>query len=167
FVNVDAEVSVKGGRVSVRNLGDSATFARPRNFFAIAGYAPLEAQALLIRYWQTHGRPSEIITAPGDPTTTVRVEDLGTVNVRFASGDVVALDRFSIDGVAWGREMAYLDSASRFAAIVTRANLLPLEGVREDLAATHPALLASLQADAARGPLSAAARSREYVTVGA
>ena len=165
FVNVDAAVDVDGNRVRVRNLGDSTTFARPRNFFAIAGYAPLESQALLIRYWQTHGRPREIVTAPGDPTTTVRVEDLGTVRLRFASGEAVTLARFSIDGVAWGREIAYLDSASRFAAIVTRANMLPLEGVREDLAASQPALLDSLQADAARAELSAAERTSAAIPV--
>ena len=65
---------------------------------------------------------------------------------------------------------------SRFAAIVTRANLLPLEGVREDLAAAHPALLDSIQADAARAELAAAARTsasipvvadREFALVGA
>jgi len=163
FVNVDAEENVDGNRVRVRNLGDSATFALPRNFFAIAGYAPLETQAVLIRYWQTHGRPSEIVTAPGDPTTTVRVEDLGAVS--FGSGQALKLERFSIDGVAWGREIAYLDSASRFAAIVTRANLLPLEGVREDLAAAQPTLLDSLLADAARAELAAAARTSAAVPV--
>ena len=165
FVNVDADVSVEGARVRVRNLGDSAGFARSRNFFAIAGYAPLETQALLIRYWQTHDKPSEIITAPGDPTTVVRVVDLGTARLRFASGGAITLQRFSIDGVAWGREIAYLDSASRFAAIVTRANLLPLEGVREDLAAAQPALLDSLLADAARAELSTATRTSASVPV--
>jgi imidazolonepropionase-like amidohydrolase len=165
FVNVDADVRVDGDRVHVRSLGDTASFARPRDFFAIAGYAPLESQALLIRYWQMHGRPSEIITAPGDPTTTVRVDDLGAVRLHFASGGAITLERFSIDGVAWGREIAYLDSASRFAAIVTRANLLPLEGVREDLAAAQPALLDSLLADAARAELAAAARTSASIPI--
>jgi len=165
FVNVDAEVNVDGNRVRVHSLGDSASFARPRNFFAIAGYAPLESQALLIRYWQTHGRPREIVTAPGDPTTTVRVEDLGAALLRFTSGSDLALHRYSVDGVAWGREIIYLDQTSRFAAIVTRANLLPLEGVREDLAAAQPALLDSLLADAARAEFSAAARTSAAIPV--
>ena len=165
FVNVDVDVNVDGDRVHVRNFGDSATFGRPASFFAIAGYAPLQSQALLVRYWQTHARPREIVTAPGDPTTTVRIEDLGAAQLHFASGAVVTLNRFSIDGVAWGREIAYLDSASRFAAIVTRANLLPLEGVREDLAAAQPALLDSLLADAARAELAAAARASAAIPV--
>ena len=165
FVNVDADVNVDGDRVHARSLGDSVTFARPASFFAIAGYAPLQAQALLIRYWQTHVRPPVIVTAPGNPTTTVRVEDLGAVSLRFTSGSDISLHRFSIAGVAWGREIAYLDDASRFAAIVTRANLLPLEGVREDLAAAQPALLDSLLADAARAELAAASRTGASIPV--
>jgi len=165
FVNVDAEVVVDGNRVRARSLGDSSIFPRPKYFFAIAGYAPLESQALLIRYWLTHGRPSEISTAPADPTTSVRIEDLGAVTLRFASGDAIKLARYSIDGVAWGREIAYLDAASRFAALVTRANLLPLEGVREDLAASQPALLDSVLADAARAELASAARTRTAIPV--
>jgi len=158
FVNVDADVRVEGDRVHIRNLDDSAAIALPKNFFAIAGYAPLEGQALLVRYWETHGRPAKIVTAPGDPTTSVAVEDLGSAHLDLA-GQRLNLRRFSIDGVAWGREILYLDSASRFAAIVTRANLLPLEGIREDLAASHPSMLDSILADAPRAELAAAERT--------
>jgi len=126
FVNVDADVLVDGKRVHSRSLDDSVTVAVPRDFFAIASYAPLELQALLVRYWDTHGRPKRIVTVPGDPTTSVIVEDLGAARIGFGEGDAVTLRRFSIDGVAWGREILYLDTTSRFAAIVTRANLLPL-----------------------------------------
>jgi hypothetical protein len=74
-----------------------------------------------------------IVTAPGNPDDdgARRGSRSGepTLHVRKRHH----LHRFSIDGVAWGREIAYLDCASRFAAIVTRANMLPLEGVREGL----------------------------------
>lgn len=159
FVNVDAEVIVDGKRAHVRSVDDSATIAVPRDFFAIASYAPLELQALLVRYWDTHGRPKRLVTVPGDPTTSVVVEDLGAARIGFSQGDAVTLRRFSIDGVAWGREILYLDTASRFAAIVTRANLLPLEGVREDLAAAYPMMLDSIAADASRAEIAAVART--------
>jgi imidazolonepropionase-like amidohydrolase len=176
FVNVDADVTVDGKRAHIHNLGDSATIDVPSSFFAIAGYAPLEVQALLVRYWETHGRPTSIVTAPGDPATTVSIEDLGPVRLNFAEGAPVALRRYSIDGVAWGREILYLDNESRFAAIVTRANLLPLEGVREDLSAAHSAMRDSIAADATRAELAAAARTvasipvvaeKEFALVGA
>ena len=163
FVNVDADVTVEGKRAIVRSLGDSTTIAVPRAFSAVAGYAPLEIQALLVRYWQSHGRPKSIATAPGDSTASAIIEDLGEARLTFAERETVALRRYAIDGVAWGREILYLDSASRFAAIVTRANLLPLEGVREDLAATHPALLDSIQSDAVRTELLVAAQTKASI----
>jgi imidazolonepropionase-like amidohydrolase len=153
FVNVDAEVTVADGRANVRSLDDSAMVATPKDFFTAASYAPLVLQALLVRYWEAHGRPARIAILPGDSSAWVSIQALGAARI-----DGLALRRFSIDGVAWGREILYLDDASRFAAIVTRANLLPLEGVREDLAAAHPSLLDSIQADAARAQLTAAAR---------
>ena len=165
FVNVDADVVVDGNRVHVRQFGDTTTIARPNAFFPIAGYAPLEAQALLVRYWETRGRPASIVTAPGDPTTTVTIEDLGPVRMAFGGGNAIALRRFSIDGVAWGREILYLDRGSRFVGIVTRANLLALEGVREDLAAARPAMLDSITADATRTELAAAARTKASIPI--
>jgi imidazolonepropionase-like amidohydrolase len=163
FVNVDADVVVKGNHAFVRNLDDSAAVSVPKAFFTVASYAPLEMQALLVRYWESHGRPKTIAVAPGDSTAKVIVENLGRARISFAQHSDVFLRRYSIDGVAWGREILYLDEASRFAAIVTRANLLPLEGVREDLAASHPALLDSIQADAARAELAAAAHARAAI----
>jgi len=149
FVNVDAEVDVEGHTARVRSLGDSARVSVSTSFFAIAGYAPLELQAELVRYWEAHDKPKAIVAAPGDPTTTVTVEANGDAQLRLANGEIATLHRFSINGVAWGREILYLDQASRFAAIVTRANLLPLEGVREDLLAAHPEMLDAIRADAA------------------
>ncbi len=146
FVNVDADVQV------------------PKGVFAVASYAPLEIQALLVRYWETHGRPKTIAIAPGDSTAKATIEFLGEARLAGTAGALL-LRRYSINGVAWGREILYLDRDSQFAAIVTRANLLPLEGVREDLASANPALLDSIQADAARTELAAAATVSASVPV--
>ena len=163
FVNVNTDVIVNGKHAFVRNFDDTATVSVPKAFFTVAAYAPLQVQALLVRYWETHGRPKSISVAPGDSTARVTVESLGTAQLSFARGNAVILRRYAIDGVAWGREILYLDGESRFAAIVTRANLLPLEGVREDLAAAYPAMLDSIQADAARAELAAAAATRASI----
>ena len=159
FVNVDADVTVAGGRAHVQSLGDSSTIDVRKPFFTVAGYAPLEMQVLLVRYWATHGRPDRITTVPGDPTTTVTIEDLGPKNLGLAKGASRPIKSFAIDGVAWGREILYTDGDDRIVGMVTRANLLPLEGVREDLVAAHPALLDSILADAARAELSLANRT--------
>jgi imidazolonepropionase-like amidohydrolase len=47
----------------------------------------------------------------------------------------------------WGRETVWIDATDRFAAIVSRIHILPLEAVREDLAAALPTLKASSIAD--------------------
>ncbi|MEP6779629.1 MAG: amidohydrolase family protein [Gemmatimonadaceae bacterium] len=163
FVNVNADVVVNGTSAFVRSLDDSATVSVPNAFFTVAAYAPLEIQALLVRYWETHGRPKSIAVAPGDSTAKVTIEDLGAVRLSFTQQSAIVLRRYSIDGVAWGREILYLDGESKFAAMVTRANLLPLEGVREDLAAANPAVLDSIQADAASAELAAAAHTRASI----
>jgi imidazolonepropionase-like amidohydrolase len=176
FVNVDADVVVDANRASVRNLGDSVSVEVRKPFFAVAGYAPLEIQVLLVRYWESHGYPDKITVVPGDPTTMVTVEDLGHTNLGLAKPTSRPVRRFAIDCVAWGREVLYLDEMDRLVGIVTRANLLPLEGVREDLAASHPALLDSMLADAARSELAIAGRTsasiprlaeRDFALVGA
>ena len=76
FVNVDADVAVP-------------------SFFAVASYAPLEIQALLVRYWETHGRPKTIAIAPGDSTATASIEYLGEARLAV-TGNALVLRRFSI-----------------------------------------------------------------------
>jgi imidazolonepropionase-like amidohydrolase len=159
FVNVDADVVISGGHARIHSLGDSARVDVRGPFFAVAGYAPLEVQALLVRYWDAHGRRAKITVVPGDPTTTVTVEDLGHTNLGLTPSASRPIRRFAIDGVAWGREIVYLDEIGRLVGMVTRANLLPLEGVREDLVASHPALLDSILADATRAELAIAGRT--------
>lgn len=139
FVNVDAAVKVDGGMATVTNLGETKTFEAPRRFFTAQSYAPLSARALLIRYWESHGRPATLPVMPGEPTRDVRIEQRGTDAI-VVNGRKMMLRRFSIDGIVWGRETVWIDEASRFAAIVSRIHILPLEGVRSDLKEALPAL---------------------------
>ena len=139
FVNVDSEVRVEGASAVVR--ADGAESARRVEiappFFTIDGYAPFAAQMLLVRYWLQHGRPHVVRTVPGLPVNDVFIEARGQDPIRLA-GKVETLDRFSIDGVVWGRGALWLDHPGAFAAAVTRAGGLSFEAVREDL---EPALL--------------------------
>jgi imidazolonepropionase-like amidohydrolase len=104
-----------------------------------------------VRYWERHARPRLLATLPGDPIARVVVEYRGADTLRLGSPErTVPLRRYSVDGVAWGREALWLDETGRFAAIVTRANMLPLEGVREDLASALPTLQSIAIADRMR-----------------
>lgn len=146
FVNVDTAVKVAGGIATVTSLGETKTFEAPRRFFTAQSYAPLSARAQLINYWDKHRRPAILPVIPGEPTRDVRIEQRGTDTIATASGRSI-LRRFSVDGIVWGRETVWIDSAGRFAAIVTRVHILPLEGVRDDLKDSLPALQASAIAD--------------------
>jgi len=144
FVNVDAAVRVSGGMATVTNLGESRTFEAPRRFFTAESYSPLSARALLIRYWERHGRPDVIPVLPGP--RDVRIVFRGTDPV-IVRGVPVTFRRFDVDGVVWGRETVWLDEDDRLAAIVSRVHILPLEAVREDLVGQLPVLQSHSNAD--------------------
>ena len=136
FVNVDVDVDVLGTTSRVRRFGDTSTVATPRLFFTARGYSPLAARAMLIRYWETHGRPKRIVNLAESPDAGIAIEYRGVDTVRVADKPVV-LRRYSVDGVVWGREAVWLDTQNNFAAIISRVHILPLEAVRADL---EPAL---------------------------
>ena len=146
FVNVDAAVKVAGGMATVTNLGETKTFEAPRRFFTAQSYAPLSGRALLIRYWERNGRPAVLSVMPGEPARDVRIERRGTDTVTV-NGRALQLRRFSITGIVWGSETVWLDDSDRFAAIVSRIHILPLEAVREDLKEALPRLKAASVSD--------------------
>src|SRR5579871_587914 len=132
FVNVDADVRFERDAAVVRADGAERRVALDRPIFPVDGYAPFSVQMLLLRYWKQHGRPRVIGTVPGLPVNDVIVEPRGRDVIRLGSR-MVTLDRYTIDGVVWGRETLWLDEHGAFAAGVTRAGGLSFEGVREDL----------------------------------
>jgi imidazolonepropionase-like amidohydrolase len=140
FVNVDSEISIEGSRATVRADGREATIERPPTFFTVDGYAPFSAQMLMLRYWQQHGKPRVLPTLPGlsgDQPNDVIIEARGRETVKVGAKSV-SLNRFSVDGVVWGRETLWMDDGGSIAAAITRAGGLSFEAVRDDL---EPALV--------------------------
>jgi imidazolonepropionase-like amidohydrolase len=143
FVNVDSAIDITpvrrraeregGGREAiVRADGGETRVMLPAQFYTVDGYAPFAAQMLMLRYWKLHGRPRVLTTVPGLPSNDVIIEARGRDETTIA-GRAVALDRFVIDGVVWGRETLWLDERESLAAAITRAGGLSFEAVREDL----------------------------------
>jgi imidazolonepropionase-like amidohydrolase len=147
FVNVDADVSIAGGVAAVRRFDERTQVKLPAAFFAAEGYAPLAGRALLVHYWERHGKPASIAVVPGMPTRDVAVRARGVDTVRAAGGGERRLTRYTVDGIVWGRETVWLDEDGGFAAIVTRIHILPMEAARDDLAEALPALQRSAVAD--------------------
>lgn len=144
FVNVDATVRVSGGMATVTNLGETRTFEAPRRFFTAESYSPLSARALLVRYWERHGRPAVIPVLPGPRDVRITFRGSDPVIVRSVP---LTFRRFDVDGVVWGRETVWLDEEDRLAAIVSRIHILPLEAVREDFVGQLPVLQSHATAD--------------------
>ncbi len=139
FVNVDSEVEVEAGSASVRVRDRTDRVAAPERFFTVDGYAPFAVQMMLVRYWNAHGRPDVLKTLPGEPWNEARIQHRGRDAIQ-AGSETRSLDRYTIEGVVWGRETLWLTEEGAFAAAVTRAGGLTFEGVREDLAEALPVL---------------------------
>ncbi len=113
--NIDDAVDVQADQVRVRDGQTWTPKDRPASFFTIAGYAPVTMQMMLVRYWTTHGRPASL---PVFPSGAVRVEPRGKDDVSI-DGKTVSLDRYTIEGLIWGRETLWMDSSNKLAAVVT------------------------------------------------
>ena len=96
-------------------------------FFTIAGYAPSTMQMLMVRYWATHGSPVVLATLPGG---SVKVEPRGQDTIRIDNKDV-KLDRFTVEGLIWGRETLWFDTnRNLIAAVSTDAEFDHFEAIR-------------------------------------
>ena len=126
---IDEAVEIQGDKIRVRNREKWTEDARPKQFFAIAGYAPATMQMLMVRYWASHGSPAVLETFPARPRENRAARPRHRDN-RRASGET--LDRYTIEGLIWGRETLWFDSKRNLAAAVTiDAEFDHFEAIRE------------------------------------
>ncbi len=97
-------------------------------FFTIAGYAPTTMQMLMVRYWASHGSPAELATLPNG---VVKIEARGQDSVQIGGKDE-KLDRYTVEGLIWGRETLWFEgSRNLVAAVTTDAEFDHFEAVRD------------------------------------
>ncbi len=132
-VSIDEAVTVDNGTVHFRTRdkqNDSAVPSGP--FFTVAGYAPTTMQMLMVRYWATHGSPAQLATLPSG---TVKVEPHGQDTIRLTGKDGAKdekLDRYTIEGLIWGRETLWFDANRNLVvAITTDAEFDHFEAIRD------------------------------------
>jgi imidazolonepropionase-like amidohydrolase len=125
---IDSAVDIGAEKVRIREGKEWKEAPRPEQFFTLAGYAPISLQMLLVRYWATHGSPAKLATLPrGEVAIELRGHDEIEVD-----GKKVALDRYGVAGVIWGRETLWFDSTKQLiAAITDDAEFDHFEAVRE------------------------------------
>ena len=111
---IDAAVETADDKIHIRLEKDKKDKPRPEKFFFIAGYAPAAMQMMLMRYWESAGRPARLQTFPAGE---IAIEDRGSDTISIA-GKTEKLERFSISGLIWGRETLWMHD-TQLAALVT------------------------------------------------
>jgi imidazolonepropionase-like amidohydrolase len=125
---IDQAVEVQPEKVRLRNRDKWTDAPRPKQFFTIAGYAPATMQMLMVRYWATHGSPAELATLPSG---RVKIEPRGQDTVGV-NGKNETFNRYTIEGLIWGRETLWFDAnRNLIAAVTTDAEFDHFEALRE------------------------------------
>ena len=128
-VTIDEAVAIEGSTVHLRTRDKQSEAALPTGaFFTITGYAPTTMQMLMVRYWASHGSPAQLATLP---TGTVKIEPHGTDTIRVGAKEE-KLDRYTIEGLIWGRETLWFDANRNLvAAVTTDAEFDHFEAIRD------------------------------------
>lgn len=125
---IDEAVEVQQGKTRVRDHDAWTETIPPKRFFTIAGYAPATMQMLMVRFWAAHGSPAQLPTLPrGDVKIERRGQDTISVN-----GMSETLDRYTVQGLVWGRETLWFDARrDLIAEISVDAEFDHFEAIRE------------------------------------
>ena len=128
-VSIDEAVTIENGKVHVRSRDKQSDSAAPDDpYFTIAGYAPTTMQMLMVRFWATHGSPPQLATLPSG---SVKIEPRGQDTIHVGDKDE-KLDRYTVEGLIWGRETLWFDSNRNLvAAITTDAEFDHFEAIRD------------------------------------
>ena len=132
-VTIDEALNLDGTAVHFRTRDKNSDLPLPSGpFFTIAGYAPATMQMLMVRYWATHGSPAQLTTLPSG---TVKIEPRGQDAIRVAGKDGTReekLDRYTVEGLIWGRETLWFDANRNLvAAVTTDAEFDHFEAIRD------------------------------------
>jgi len=128
-VTIDEAVTIEGSTAHLRTRDKQADTAAPSgSFFTIVGYAPTTMQMLMVRYWATHGSPAQLATLPDG---SVKIEPRGQDTIHVGTKDE-KLDRYTVEGLIWGRETLWFDvNRNLVAAITTDAEFDHFEAIRD------------------------------------
>lgn len=132
---IETSVEIRGRVAEVREGGAAKQVSVPERFFTLAYYAPLSFEMMLVRYWLSREQKGPLKLLPNGEAV---IESRGADTV-MVGGKQVALERYSLGGVSWGRQTLWLDAAQRLVAVVNvggdvETNFYALrEGYGEDL----------------------------------
>lgn len=129
FSTIDTTVDINARTASIREEKETRQAQVPERFFTISGYAPVTMQMMLIRYLTSHRVKGALPTFPGGDIT---LEKRGRDSINIG-GKQIALDRYSLSGLIWGRESLWFDAKnSLVAAVSVDAEFDHFEALRPD-----------------------------------
>jgi imidazolonepropionase-like amidohydrolase len=117
---------------TVREGETSRVISPAAKFFVGFGASPVSIQMMMVRYWMGHGKSGAIQmlrAVPGAPD--VEIEMVGTDNINI-DGRTVALTRYTVANIVFGREILWMNAQGQLAALMTFAGGLPFEAVRTE-----------------------------------
>ena len=117
--------------------------APPARFFTIFGASPFALQMTMMRYWSAHGKPALLPVLRGNPAADpIRIESAGHDSIAI-NGRTIALERYTIANLMFGREILWMNETGDLAAAMTFAGGLPMEAVRTEYQPAFPQLYRS------------------------
>jgi imidazolonepropionase-like amidohydrolase len=135
ITTIDEAVTIEPDKVHVRSRDKQSDESEPTGpFFTIAGYAPTTMQMLMVRYWTAHGSPRAMDIYPSNGVARVEPRGQDTIHIGGTQPDArdEKLDRYTVEGLIWGRETLWFDANHNLvAAITTDAEFDHFEAIRD------------------------------------
>jgi len=122
-------MTIKSGVAEFHDRDAVRSLPLPGTTFVGIGTTPVAQQMLMMRYWAAHGHPLKLAILPDRPARTAVIR-LSTSDEITVAGKAVKLDRYTVNGLAFGSEVLWLDAKGDLAALMTFASGLPLEAVQ-------------------------------------
>ena len=136
-------VAIQGTAATVTEDTATRSFTPPERYFTIFSPSPFAIQMMMMRYWKAHGKPAALpVLRAGAAAPPIRIELAGHDSIT-AGGNTIALDRYTIDNLMFGREILWMNAQGDLAAAMTFAGGLPMEAVRTEYEPALPQLYRS------------------------
>jgi imidazolonepropionase-like amidohydrolase len=106
------------------------------------GASPFALQMAAMRYWKAHGEAPPAPLRAGTDAPPLEIRSAGRDSITV-DGKQVALDRFTVGNLMFGREVLWMNQQGELAAAMTFAGGLPMEAVRTEYEESLPQLYRS------------------------
>ncbi len=135
-----ATASFNGATASVEIKGVAKTMPMPRGSAGVISQTPFALQWMMMRTWIARGEPKQLALVSLDPhAEPIEIARVGR-DVISVGGRSIALERYTVNHLMFGREILWLTPDGDLAAAMTFAGGLPLEAVRSEFEPQLPVL---------------------------